>query len=132
MTAEQLQCESLARLNRITRKETETMTTEITWEQKLEAIAGLGDASLKMRAPGAWYVHQPGVEVKRVDKSLGEATADGKTPEEAVAKRWAHLTQTRDSQFVEHKRGRLLRRVRWTGWFWQDIEIDAESTAATA
>lgn len=115
-------------------KESETMTTEITWEQKFAALQGLGEASLKMHAPGAWSVAQPGVEVKRSDKTLGEATAEGKTPEDAVEKRWAHLTSTSDKQFVEHKRGRLLRRVRWTGWFWADLPIDAdaESSAVTA
>lgn len=100
-----------------------------TWEHLFEAMQGLGEASIKMRAPGAWYVHQPGVEVKRGETSFGEATADGKTPEEAVTIRWGHLTSTNKKQYVEHKRGRILRRVRWTGWFWQDIAVEGEADA---
>jgi len=108
---------------------------DITWEHKFEAMQGLGEASLKMRAPGAWYVSQPGVEVKDVDpRSSSGTNADGKDPEEAVHKRWNALTSTSEKHYVEHKRGRLTRKVRWNGFMWADllVEADAESTAATA
>jgi hypothetical protein len=110
--------------------------TDATWEQKFEAMQGLGEASLKMRAPGTWYVSQPGVEIKAVtrDKQPIERgpALDGKTPEEAVTFRWTALTNAP----VEHKRGRILRTVRWNGWFWADIHTEAsdatESAAATS
>ncbi|MGH9238775.1 MAG: hypothetical protein ACRD3G_12120 [Vicinamibacterales bacterium] len=106
-------------------KERETMTASPTWEQKFEALQGLGEASLKMRAPGKWYVSQPGVEVKGIGEHSGDGNgADGATPEKAVENRWEALTSQSLEQFVEHKRGRLLRRVRWTGWFWTDIHSE--------
>jgi len=106
-------------------------SSERTWEQLLEAMCGLGEASLKMRKPGAWYVHQPNVEIKAVtrdNRPIGGEDFDGATPEEAVTKRWGLLTGSP----LEYKRGRLLRRVMWNGFMWADIDIDsAESTAPT-
>jgi hypothetical protein len=101
---------------------------DATWEQKLEAMAGLGEASLKMAKPGTWYVDQPGVDIKASTRDGKALDLTGETPEKAVVARWAALT---GGALVEHKRGRLLRRVRWNGFMWADVQEDAEPAAAT-
>ena len=102
----------------------------VTWEQRFEAMQGLGEASLKMRAPGKWYVNQPGVESKAVGrdkKPRGGEADDGATPEEAVKLRWLLLTGSE----IEYKRGRVLRTVRWNGFMWADTHVDAEAAPTT-
>jgi hypothetical protein len=41
----------------------------MTWEQKFAAILSIGDAALRMRKPGDWYVDHRGVEVKERQSS---------------------------------------------------------------
>jgi len=109
------------------------MSSAPTWEQKFEALQGLGEAALKMRAPGKWYVSQPGVEIKALRSGAAVEQQDGESPEKAVNLRWSALTEASAEQYVEHRRGRLQRRVRWNGFMWADllVEADAESAAAT-
>lgn len=94
---------------------------EMTWEQKLAAIGAIGEASLRMREPGNWYVDQPGVDVVPEGKCIG-ISLSGATPAEAVNEHWAALTDSPDSEHVvinaHRKRGR--RTVLWNGYFWAD------------
>jgi hypothetical protein len=103
-------------------------TDDQNWEARFAAMEGLGEASLKMRSPGKWYVHQPEVAIKAQGRDGSPADGpsnDAPNPIEAVQTRWRLLT----SSAVEYKRGRLVRRVRWNGFMWADVQTDGDAAA---
>jgi hypothetical protein len=94
------------------------------WEQKLEALQGLDcEISLRMRAPGNWYVDHRGIEVKKHGSAIlrGEY-GNGRTPEEAVEDHWRLLTGLGPEEYVvlhamlPEKR----RHVVWSGFMWAE------------
>lgn len=98
------------------------MAAEMSWEEKLAAIQSLtGDASLKMRRPGNWYVNA------RMDLG-GNGLLEGKygngaTPEEAVENHWKIYTMLPPDRYVVVN-GNFdgNRRLRWNGYMWREVD----------
>ena len=100
------------------------MTYLMSWEEKFEAILALGEASLKMRVPGDWYVHQPDVEVSD-GTVIGPRSGTGRTPELAVLDYWKNLTALTETEVVVIDAFRENRKhVRWNGYRWVDLMPD--------
>jgi hypothetical protein len=96
----------------------------MTLEQKmiaLKALVGGAGFDLKMRSPGNWYCHLPGVEIK--DGSMLTSPTDSSgTPELAIARAWVQHTCLSPSQYlVLNAYGPNRRAVRWNGFMWEDI-----------
>lgn len=98
----------------------------MTWEQKVQAMKALGFVHLGMNQPGSWWVHCP---VERVDGILleGGCGGFGASPQDAVEKCWAWLTDPRFHVRVGSTSGRPSRYVRWNGFMWQDVKREAAS-----
>ncbi len=88
------------------------------WEQKLAALNAIAETSLRMRAPGDWYVsaHPRGV----VGDGFERGTyGNGVTPEAAVNNDWKQLVDELPVDLSIRIRGD--RQVRWNGFMWQDV-----------
>lgn len=96
----------------------------MTWERCFAAILALGDASLKMRAPGDWYVSQSNVEVKEAGASvISFPVGNGADPERAVLNYFGELTSLKPKEYVViGALGSKRRAVRWNGFMWADID----------
>lgn len=97
----------------------------LNYQQKMHAIQALGDASVCMRKPDDWYVHQSGVDIK-TGSVLEGRYGNGPTPEAAIHDHWDKLTklQSGDECVVVFERGDegLRRRyVRWNGFMWETV-----------
>jgi hypothetical protein len=101
----------------------------MTWEQKLEAtqaLVGCYDVSLRMRKPGDWYVEVTGRYLGG-DGLLRGMSGNGTTPEEAVNDDWVKFTAIRDDQYIVLNQGKTTRRhVRWNGYMWQELPVEAQ------
>jgi len=95
------------------------MSDHLTWEQKFAALKAIGDASLRMRAPGDWYVDLRGVEVSR-GLMLESPVQSEPDPESAVAVAWEQHTDISEDQQLCIRGGR---RVRWSGFMWADCDV---------
>ncbi|HXE83681.1 MAG TPA: hypothetical protein VN513_10180 [Gemmatimonadales bacterium] len=104
----------------------------MTWEEKFEAINALGEAVLKMRAPGDWHVYQPGVDISnRV--VIGSRYGSGRTPEAAVQEHWTGLTELRATEVIVINAFRDNRRhLRWNGYRWVDLPVEHHAEAEHA
>lgn len=104
------------------------MSAQMTWEQMLSAVQALGEASLRMRQPGDWYVEQPRVDKKERGSSvIGSAYGNGSTPEAAVRDHWWTLTDLKPNEIIVIDSLRATRRhVRWNGFMWVDEPVRRE------
>lgn len=93
------------------------------WQQKLAAIqafAGSYDTSLKMRAPGDWYV--------ACAMSIGDAGllsgkyGNGTTPQEAVEEHWRIYSSLPRNRYAVNKDNI---RARWNGFMWETVTEEA-------
>lgn len=93
----------------------------MTWEEKFQALAAIGNISLHMRKPGDWYV--------RHDASLcwsqfkGGPYGNGTTPQEAVENHWEIFTTLKAPGYSELRAvlasvGGQKKEVRWNGFMW--------------
>lgn len=98
------------------------------WQQKAEALASLGELSIKFRerenrigGPDPWYVSQR-IEIKDGPCLLG-SYGNGYTPQEALEDHWETLT-TRlkpDQYLVIRGLSDDRKAVRWNGFMWADV-----------
>src|SRR3990167_8513124 len=97
----------------------------MTWEQKLAAFQALTEHSLRMRAPGDWYV-EGSVEVKE-GCILAGTYGNGRTPEAAVEDHWRQLVEElpREKYLVIRAYRDTRRAVRWNGYMWADVREQA-------
>jgi hypothetical protein len=98
------------------------MSKRLNWQEKFAAVQVLGEASLRMRKPGDWYVSQM-VEVLETEDSsvLVGRYGNGSTPKEAVEDHFNTLTaeQPLHCVVVDAMSTRDVRRhVRWNGFMW--------------
>lgn len=91
------------------------MAVGLTWEQKMAALQTLTDTSLRMRAPGDWYVSMSGAALVK-GSFLHSVGGDGRTPEEAVEGAWEDVTGHR----VRVSRDGKDRDVVWVGCMWKE------------
>lgn len=99
------------------------------WGQKLEALKALCgefNVSLKMRAPGDWYVETTGLEIKVNASILSSHTSRAPSPEKAVEDAWrAYVEDLPPDRYLVVGAMRSSRRhVRWNGFMWQDLPVD--------
>ena len=105
------------------------MSARMGWEETFEAIKAIGDASLRMRKPGDWYVSQSGVEVK-VGPVLEGRYGNGQTPQAAVLDHWKKLTSidlAKEVVVLDAMRD-TRRHVWWNGYRWVEVPLAAEPT----
>lgn len=98
----------------------------MTTDQMMQACQAIGDISLRMRAPGNWYVDHRGVE--RVEGSLlsgGLVSADN--PQHAIGQHWAWLTDDKYPVIRIWNYG-TVRRVKWNGFMWEDVKTVADGS----
>lgn len=102
----------------------------MTWEQKLAAFQALGEVSLKMRAPGDWYVSSR-VEVKQ-GSMLAGTYGNGPTPEAAVLDHWRQLVdELPPREYLVTDAYRPNRKaVKWNGFMWQEVHEDLDNGAS--
>lgn len=98
----------------------------MTWEEKLQALQALGcDTSLKMRAPGNWYVAAVGRAIAG-DGFLTGSYGNGRTPQEAVEDDWneivVNLPINRYINVSSYSAGKE-KNVRWNGFMWADYLV---------
>jgi hypothetical protein len=92
----------------------------MTWEQKFDALLALGESSLRMRAPGNWYVHSR--------RSLGDGLfergvcGNGATPQAAVEDDWEIFTKIKPNEYVIVDSSESRTRHRWNGWMWAEVK----------
>lgn len=103
----------------------------MTWEQMFAAIQAIGEASLRMRKPGDWFVEQRSTEKKERGSSvIGSAYGNGATPEDAVRDHWRVLTDLKPNEIIVIDSMRDTRRhVRWNGYMWADEPVNREVPA---
>jgi hypothetical protein len=97
------------------------------WQQKAEALAALGELSIKFRerewrigASEPWYVQQR-VEIKDGGTLCG-AYGNGRTPQDAIEDHWRCLVeQLGDRYLVVNAGGEDRRAVRWNGFMWAAV-----------
>lgn len=96
----------------------------LNYQQKMQAILALGEASVVMRKPDDWYVAQSGVDVK-AGSVLEGRYGNGVHPEAAIHDHWDQLTQLKDGEYVvvftTDDHGTKRRHVRWNGFMWEDV-----------
>lgn len=103
----------------------EKFDMELTWEQKLQAIASLhgilDKPSLMMNEPGNWYIYLPALDIKK-GCMLTSPCNRGNTPEDAVNSAWDNLTKLKDDEYLVVNAFRDSRKaVKWNGFMWQEI-----------
>ncbi len=86
----------------------------MTWEQAFDALQSIGIATLKMRAPGNWYVEQS-VEIVEGTMLVGKH-GNGTTPQAAVEDHWKIYSDR--SAIVRLSGGAT---VTWTGYMWREV-----------
>ena len=97
--------------------------SEMTHDEKFQAIQALGEAVLKMRRPGEWYVYQA-VELKRAGSAmLRGVPGEGSTPGSAICDYWTQLTHLPpgDRLVINAMDSVTRREVRWGGFMWEDV-----------
>lgn len=100
----------------------------MTWEEKLMVLRALGDASLKIRKPGDWYVSQS-VSVKRGGVLVGEY-GNGTSPEAAVKDHWDKLAENMTGEYLvcnEHRDQRDA--FKWNGFMWDRVDEGLKNEA---
>jgi hypothetical protein len=98
--------------------------SSLTWEEKLQACQVLGNVSLRMRAPGDWYVDH-NVEIRNGPILEGGCVTGATTPQEAAEKHWAWLTDLLNGQYVVVNAYRDNRfAARWNGFMWAPVSED--------
>jgi hypothetical protein len=92
------------------------------WEQKFGAINALAEASLRMRAPGDWYVSQS-VEIKEGAVLCSTGGYRSPSPEAAVERHWRNLTQLTPKQdyIVTNAYGEHRKHWLWNGYMWKEL-----------
>ena len=65
---------------------------DMSWEEKLLCLQGLGETSLRMREPGNWYVDARRRDCIRGIFAVG-AYGNGNTPQAAVEADWAIISK---------------------------------------
>ena len=99
------------------------------YEEKLaalNALVGVLGYDIKMRSPGNWYCHLPGVEIKD-GSMLTSPTGSSPTPPMAVELTWKQHTYLSPFQnLVISACGPKRRAVRWNGFMWEDV-VEAKS-----
>lgn len=97
------------------------MSDRMTWEEKFAACQALGDAVLRMRKPGDWYVDQH-AEIKDGCILKGEY-GNGATPEAAALDHFEKLTALAPGEYVVTRAmGADRRAVRWNGYMWASVQ----------
>lgn len=90
------------------------------YQEKFAALQSLAEISLRMRAPGDWYVSH-GVEVKNGHVLEGRY-GNGPTPEAAIEDHWRQIAEISPPLYVViDSYGKSRRAVRWTGYMWRDV-----------
>lgn len=101
----------------------------MTWEEKLMALRALGDASLKMRKPGEWYVSQDNVSVTRSGVLRG-LCGNGSTPIVAVENHWRHLVESIGTDYIVCRATQRTREAfRWNGFMWERVDEGLKNEA---
>ncbi len=95
--------------------------SKLSWEEKLAAFQALSEHSLRMRAPGNWYVSADIMLKEARDSGVVVGTyGNGVTPANAVHDHWnKYVAEIPDDGYVWVPRGE--RRVRWNGFMWADV-----------
>jgi hypothetical protein len=93
----------------------------MTWEQKLAALKALADASLRMRAPGDWYVSHSVNVTDHPCMSRG-FYGNGTTPEEAVNDHWRQLVDELGGGHYLKVLGTPDKFYRWNGFMWAEFQ----------
>lgn len=94
-----------------------------TWQDRFAAIQVLGDASVRMRKPGDWYVSQTGVEIGD-GRLLSSVGGDGRTPDEAIETHWRNLTTLPEGKFLSLRRDGQRLCAAWDGDGWKTWTVD--------
>jgi len=89
------------------------------YEQLAVAMKAIGELSIKLRAPGDWYVNHRGVERREVG-CLSSGCVSGKTPEDAIAQHWVWLTDPKFYLLISPGGNREA--VRWNGFMWERVD----------
>jgi hypothetical protein len=91
------------------------------WEQKVAALMALSsDVSIRMRAPGNWYISVRGVERKE-GAMLSSGCVSEALPDKAVEAYWEWATDER-YYLVIRAMGEMRRTVKWNGFMWADFK----------
>lgn len=93
---------------------------DLTWEQKLHALQALCETSLRMRAPGNWYVNAIGRSMTKLDGFLVGKYGNGKTPQEAIEDDWRQIALAGPEWLVIVDKHDGQRAFQWNGWMWDD------------
>ena len=93
----------------------------ISWQRQFEALKCLGDACLRMREPGNWYVSQDSVNIARRNGVRSGAFGNGETPEKAVQDHWRKYTA--EDTVIEYRdlETSTMRYVSWNGFMWASV-----------
>ncbi len=105
----------------------------MTWEEKLAALQTLCNTSLRMRAPGDWYVAADGREVQKTGSCvLSGDSGDGTTPQEAVEDDWKIIAEPGLDSYVvlDAMDSEKRREVQWIGYMWKDRPVQSLATRA--
>ncbi len=90
------------------------------YEQKAQALKGLGDLTIRFRKPGDWYASCEYVYTADSCFLVG-AYGDGATPEKAVEAYFERLTELRPNEKYVVIDREPRRRLRWTGFMWSEV-----------
>lgn len=108
------------------------------WQQKAEALAGLGEFSIIFRerqnrigSACAWYAGCAKVEIKDNGIMRG-GWGNGNTPQEAIEDYWRYLTELKPHEYVLVRAydDAQRRAVRWNGFMWADVQEPKRDAAA--
>lgn len=100
-----------------------TTIEQMTTQQKALAmlsLVGWTGFDLKLREDGTWYVSL-NADIRDGGCLVGITTAQP-TPEAAIEKTWAMLTNIGPEQYVVAKPNGKRRAVRWNGFMWADVD----------
>lgn len=97
----------------------------LTWEQEFQALQALlvfvGNAGIRMRKPGDWYVTLPSVVQRQKNATTTGGCHSGKTPEEAVGRAFDWATSQEWPLEIDSRTGGK-KLVQWNGFMWADVE----------
>lgn len=97
-----------------------------TWEDRFAALQVLGEASVRMRKPGDWYVDQ------RVGVSNGaivrSSYGNGATPQEAVEDHWLIYSAVGGNEWIASGSGDDRINAVWDGDAWKTWKPERVTT----